>query len=267
MAVGRAAFTVTALGPASALAWGGDFNQADPAAAIADLLRISPAPPSATPLAYDPVGSTLPAPIATAFHTATKLPDGSILLAGGFEIDGGFADDPPAGPGLARVEIDGSSFRLQAVDASQFEPVGYHAAVSLPDGSVLITGGAPATSRAPETCPGTTKPGFCALHQAARFVPGPTGGAGSLESLPEPGLVVARMGHRMVRLDWGLVLITGGLRWAMEETPNGPEERLFVEASAEVYNPADGSPESDAPLGRLPGALFDPANQCPGSQD
>jgi N-acetylneuraminic acid mutarotase len=71
---------------------------------------------------------------ARSFHTATLLPDGRVLIAGGL-----FGDD--ANPSPAEAEIyDPSSGKFSAASALQV-PRGNHSAVLLTDGRVLLVGG------------------------------------------------------------------------------------------------------------------------------
>ena len=68
-----------------------------------------------------------------AFHTATLLPDGSVLVAGG--------DGP-----LASAELYDPSGRTWTATARMGTPRAYHTATLLPDGEVLVAGGMGAAS-------------------------------------------------------------------------------------------------------------------------
>ncbi len=253
--VPRVGLTLTGLTPATALAWGGNLEQPDPVSTLAEQITISPAPPSATALAYDAAGSGF-VPVATAFHTATLLDDGDVLVVGGFEIEAGLALNPTDATSIYRVELDGNTFRMHGQDATGFVPVGYHAAVRLADGRVLITGGSPAFEPGVSPCITGQNSWTCSLGQAFVYTPGPTSASpGQLDALPGDGLVVPRFGHRMTVLSSGLVLVTGGLR--------RDDEQLFTEASAEIFNASDGSAIFDVPLGRAPGTLYSPDSECP----
>ncbi|HTJ46468.1 MAG TPA: hypothetical protein VL463_30390, partial [Kofleriaceae bacterium] len=79
---------------------------------------------------------------------------------------------------------------------------GYVAAVTLPDGDVLATGGDPDDGIG--TCMDASGRA-CALAQAWRY---PAAGGAGAQIAP---LQIARYGHRMTVLADGTVLVTGGL--------------------------------------------------------
>jgi Galactose oxidase, central domain/Kelch motif len=137
---------------------------------------------------------------ARAAHTATRLPGGDVLVAGGFGEGEG---DP-----LASAE-------LYDVTADSFAPIGdvttprqSHTATPLPDGRVLITGG-----HGPD---GPLRSAEIYDPSTRRFTP------------TEP-MAARRAGHEAVRLEDGRVLIVGGV---------GPSF-AFLE-TAEVYDPLTG---------------------------
>lgn len=116
-----------------------------------------------------------------AAHTATALPDGRVLVAGGFVEKGS-----PVGAEL----YDATTGRFSAV-APMLETRHSHSATLLPDGTVLIAGGYGA---------GTTT-----LHTTELFDP-------RTQTFTSTGsLVSARADHIAVRLDNGKVLVAGGL--------------------------------------------------------
>jgi hypothetical protein len=135
-------------------------------------------------------------------HQAVRLPDGSVVIIGGidaaglavrqievFTLDGGFSVPPNS---------DELPPTAGAVD---------FAATSLPDGSVLITGGRPA-------------PGAPPVDTAVLVQINPN--TGGVEVLSTDHLTVARAGHSATVLCDGSVLISGGT-----QDP----------APAELYNP------------------------------
>ena len=71
-------------------------------------------------------------------HTATHLPDGRVLMAGGFGKDPRFADPPIL---LANAEIYDPVSQTFSPTGSMGEPREEHVATPLNDGTVLITGG------------------------------------------------------------------------------------------------------------------------------
>lgn len=123
-----------------------------------------------------------------------------------------------------------------------FQSVGYHAAVGLYDGSVLLTGGKVGKKQQIAAC-GTESP-YCASNQIKLY--GYV--QGSFELIAPPvsegwELNVPRMGHRMTRLLDNSVLITGGVNLA--PTKNGQSL-----TQAELFLPRTGDKTEDLPLDR-----------------
>ncbi|MBA3334521.1 MAG: hypothetical protein H0T08_02805 [Acidobacteria bacterium] len=118
---------------------------------------------------------------ARAAHTATRLNDGKILIAGGMERNGVFFDDAdifdPKTNSFARAKNKMSIKRVS------------HTATLLPDGKVLIVGGW--SNRLPEQSAEIFDP------QTEKFIP-----VGNTNR--------RRSGHSATLLDNGKVLITGG---------------------------------------------------------
>ncbi len=89
---------------------------------------------------YDPnSGSWTTAPNLAAgrgAHTATLLPDGRVLVAGGISVDHG-----SGGPPEVSAELYDPRNGSWTATGSMITPHAYHAAVLLPDGTVLVAGG------------------------------------------------------------------------------------------------------------------------------
>ena len=159
------------------------------------------------PILVDPSFSTtgsLPGPLFD--HTATLLPDGKVLIAGGQGAFGAglrsaYLYDPLTGDFTATAELN--------IERHS------HTATLLPNGKVLLAGG---------------RDGPLALSSAELY--DPATGTFSLTG----NLSVARSGHTATLLNSGLVLIAFG---------NGQTIALGLGtgdlSSAELYNPATGS--------------------------
>lgn len=194
---------------------------------------------------------TAPMAVARAAHTATALPDGRVLVAGGFATPGSpsgaelydptssaFLPLPPMrttrhshtatllpdgkvlltggyGAGnttVASAELfDPSTLRFTPA-GSLTEPRADHVAVLLQDGRVLIVGG--------------LGPGWTFLASAELFDPS-TG-----RSVRTGAMAVGRESHVGVRLNDGRVLVSGGHR--------GRRADIVLHASAEIFDPTTG---------------------------
>lgn len=184
-----------------------------------------------------------------ASHTATALPDGRVLVAGGFvekgSAKGAEAYDPETGrfsplppmlttrhshtatllpdgkvlivggygegtTTLAMAELFDPTTNTFAPTGSLVSPRGGHVAVLLRDGKVLIAGG--------------LGPGWTFLSSAELYDPR-TG-----RFSPAGSMTAARESHVAVRLQDGRVLVAGG--------HNGRRGNLTLLASAEIFDPA-----------------------------
>jgi len=248
----------------SGLIWGGNLGQTNPALNVAEQLSVQPAPPQSSVMTLDASTSTAATAVPTAFHTATLLPDGDVLIAGGFVvepnpnpgIDPDLAVYPDLNTRIVRIRRNGTVYGYYPQNAEEFIPAGYHAAVALPDGTVLITGGSPFYEPAITPCPSGLNYWTCSLSQAWIYSPGldPADG-GALSPLTVGELQVPRFGHTMTLLSNNTVLIVGGLR--------RDDSVLYTEPSAELYNAATGSAAEDAPLHREPAHLYSAETVCP----
>lgn len=187
-----------------------------------------------------------------AAHTATALPDGRVLVAGGFVEKGS-----PVGAEL----YDSATGRFSAV-APMLETRHSHSATLLPDGTVLIAGGYGAgtttlqaaelfdprtqtftrtgslvSARADHTAvlldngrvlfAGGLGPGWTFLSSAEVYDPA------TRSFSPTGSMAVARESHTAVRLEDGRVFIAGGHR--------GRRADIALHASTEVYDVKTGA--------------------------
>jgi len=153
---------------------------------------------------FIPTGKMLSA---RAGHTATLLPDGKVLIAGGFQ----------PGEALASAELYDPISGTFSPTASMVEPRQWHTATLLPNGKVLIAGGG-----SNET--GITPTAELYDPAAGKFVA--TG-----------NMTVARELHYATALNEGDVLIVGGVRGG---GPNFFYSGHNYLASAELYDPGQG---------------------------
>jgi hypothetical protein len=198
------------------------------------------------------LGATADMAADRAAHTATTLPDGRVLVAGGFVEKGS-----PVGAEL----YDAAAGRFSALPP-MVETRHSHSATILPDGTVLIVGGYGAGTTTLQTAeifdPRTrtfTRTGSLvsarADHIAVLLGNGTVLVAGGLgpewtflssaevydpatrSFSPTGGMTVARESHTAVTLEDGRVLIAGGHR--------GRRADMVLHASAEVYHVATGT--------------------------
>ncbi|MGE3175083.1 MAG: Kelch repeat-containing protein [Planctomycetota bacterium] len=170
----------------------------------------------ANPNAWEPV-----APLSTArgFHTATALGSGprdnvtEVLLCGG--SSGTFLDPVPS----AAAELYSPLLRSMSPLPTMAIPRSMHAAVRLPDGRVLITGGITTGGLVTATCE-LFDPNVGAFTAA-------------------PSMLAARAAHAATPLDDGRVLVTGGaVDW--QSLPLAQRWTTIL-ASAEVFDPVAGT--------------------------
>ena len=149
-------------------------------------------------------------------HTATLLPSGQVLLAGGRGTT-----DPTAPSMLSTVApaelYDPATARFRTTGAMTV-PRASHTATLLQDGKVLVIGGVGGTG---------------VLSQAELYDPesGEFAAAGTMTT--------ARIGHQATLLPDGRVLVTGGC---------SSMNYLDLPAEAEIYNPLTGAFRSTGPM-------------------
>jgi len=157
-------------------------------------------------------------------HTATLLPSGKVLAAGGIT-------NFPNG-GLASAELYDPATRTWSSAASMAGVRANHTATLLPNGKVLVAGG---------------EDDFRGLSLASAELYDP--GTNTWSATGPLG--VARKNHTATLLPDGKVLVAGGQKVAVE--PGGSQSSNPV-ASAELYNPTTGM---WSPTGALGTARFD----------
>jgi subtilisin-like proprotein convertase family protein len=143
-------------------------------------------------------------------HSATLLPNGQVLVAGGDNASGVLASAELYNPATGTWTTTGS---LHAARVA-------HTATLLPNGLVLVAGGQ-----------GQTSSGSSVLASAELYYP-----AAGTWSNTGP-LNIARVGHSATLLPGGLVLVAGGT--GLPFGPQGNNSDMF--SSAEVYDQATGT--------------------------
>lgn len=192
LAEGRAGHVLSVLHDGRVLVTGGEWLGRPPGSVATEEL-LDPETGASAP----PAGSPMVQP--RAFHTATVLGDGRVLVAGGFNSFGG-------GEAI-EAELFDPATETFTYTGSLAHPRGGHAAVRLDDGRVLVVGG---------------------MDGAWDYVPGAelwdpdTGAFG-----PAGALATPRMDHTATLLADGRVLVAGGV--------DGEGRRLDA---LEVWDPA-----------------------------
>lgn len=142
-------------------------------------------------------------------HTATLLPDGRVLVAGGV--------GPIAGTQLASAELYDPTTGTWTATGNMIEARINHTATPLPDGRVLVAGGVGAS----------TSEFFANILSSAELYDPSTG-----EWTSTGAMFDVRVGHTATALLDGTVLVAGG--GSSSDGDGGPL------ASAEVYDPGTG---------------------------
>jgi len=145
------------------------------------------------------------------FHTATLLPDGKVLVAGGTAVPGG--DTGGGGPPLASAELYDPNSGSWTATGNMVTPRQFHTATLLPDGKVLVEGGLGSNSA-------SLKP---PLASAELYDPN----SGSWTATGN--MVTPRTDFTATLLPDGKVLVAGGLHSGV------------LAAAAELYDPGNGS--------------------------
>ena len=186
-----------------------------------------------------------------AAHTATLLPNGKVLIAGGFVVNGG---------GLSSVEIFDPTTKTFTSADNMTVARASHTATLLPSGKVLIAGGYngnyldsaelydPATNKFASVGKMVTPRGgqvASLLNNGKVLLAGGVGTGWTFladAELYDPntntftatgGMTTARESHTATLLKDGKVLITGGHK--------GRRAAITIYTNAEIYNPASGT--------------------------
>jgi len=156
--------------------------------------------------------------VARTGHTATRLSSGKVLLVGGLP------DYLSDGDAAHTSEIYSPITQSFGFGPAMVVPrAGGHAAILLPDGRVLISGGLDGLC-------------YCATNLAEAYQPA------SNRFVPVGSMTMVRSGHTATVLADGKVLIAGG------EVADGQ-----ITSSAELFNPATGTttPVGNMTIGRV----------------
>jgi hypothetical protein len=154
--------------------------------------------------------------VARKLHTATLLPFGKVLVAGGID-----SDDDQSFKSLASAELYDPSTGTWSTTGSMLHPRAWHTATLLPNGLVLVAGGQ-CPGLYEKTCPGVEDPSG-AMPDAELYDP-KTGTWKATGNMISP-----RFEHTATLLADGRVLVAGA-----ELAP----DRLI--ALTELYDPATG---------------------------
>ena len=189
-------------------------------AAAGRTLNITPAQNFTSAEVYDPITEqwdlTGPLTVPRFSHTGTLLPNGKVLVAGGF--------GPQPSTGNQPVQ---DTAELYDPATGTWTPTGslnvrraLHVAVLLTNGKVLVAGGRTCDQPPPATCGSTFRTNTAELYDPATGAWTPTG-----------SMSADRHTTAAVRLLDGRVLVPAGFT---ATTPNGSN-------TADVYNPATGT--------------------------
>ncbi|MEW6660561.1 MAG: kelch repeat-containing protein [Thermodesulfobacteriota bacterium] len=230
------------------------------ALALLILAAVLPRPSQAASGAWSSAGSMN---VARYSHTATLLPNGQVLVAGGGEgISTRFNSAELFNPADGTWSFTGSMATARS----------NHTSTLLPNGQVLVAGGwsttgstasaeiyDSATGWTTTASMGAARVGHTStllpngqvlvaggdyLASAELYDPDANGGAGAWT--PTGNMTTNRMYHTATLLPSGQVLVAGGLSWF--PFPGGGGHAIDI-ADADLYDPASGTWSSTGPLG------------------
>jgi hypothetical protein len=210
---GASGGTITPDGMYTAPISGGPFHVT--ARSLADLSKAATAAVVLTESGFRMLSTSMPAPRIS--HTATLLPDGKVLITGGFQANP--SDDYTV---LSSAELFDPVTETFSATGSMSTAREGHTATLLNDGTVLVTGGFSVV--------GWVETVTAEIYDST---------TGSFTRVGD--LATARAYHTASLLADGRVLITGGLEDDFE---------IFSTQTAEIYDPATQrfSPAGDMPV-------------------
>jgi hypothetical protein len=230
----RFGHTATRFNEASVLIWGGNVTMTSTDEVSMRAGEMLGAGAGVVP------SNALGRPPATAFHSANQIA-GGILIAGGMEVtpgqsSGGVSTTPSSQP-LTVLSLDPVGQVIGtpiAFDAAMWPTPIFHAATELPDGSVIVTGGAVRWMP-----PGAASPSHLwASDHVIRVI---RDAAGAYSAVPLARMIGPRWGHTMTLLPGDRVLVIGG--FVREEAiPDDDFWPLRAISSAEILLVADAPP-------------------------
>jgi N-acetylneuraminic acid mutarotase len=202
-------------------------SASDEAAGAGTIRVVQPAAQQTTATAevYDPAtgiwSPTGSMSVGRSWHTATLLPSGKVLVAGGFVT----AVPAWTAQPTATAEVYDPATGTWSPTGSMSTGRWMHTATLLPNGKVLVAGGL------------TGLPGVTAEATTTAEVYNPATGTWT----PTGRMSVGRLDHTATLLPSGKVLIAGG-QWQRPPVPGNPNARIFGDpmAAAEAYDPSTG---------------------------
>lgn len=219
LASGRVGAVAAPLSSSALLVVGGNLGSAAGSEGkdAAELLVLGTTARSTAPALESGATAAIPA---VAHATLSAAGDGALLLAGGLGIGGGKALAPAAKTPLLWLTGVNDKLRVSPLSASSYLPAAYQAALSLPGGDVLLSGGWAGN------CSGGR---LCAGSRAHRY----QHKSGALRR--EQDLRVPRLGHRATPLPGGAVLLSGGLAHDGSRLATLVQAELYAPPAVDLY--------------------------------
>ena len=226
MRTARFSHTATLLTSGKVLVAGGSASDEATGSGSTGIVILQPAAQQTTATAevYDPSTGTWSRTGSMSFgrswHTATLLPSGKVLVAGGFIPAVPAWTAQPTATAEVYDPVTGTWSRTGSMSIGRE----MHTATLLPSGKVLVAGGL------------TGVPGETAEATATAEVYDPATGSWT----PTGRMNIGRLHHTATLLSSGKVLIAGG-QWQRPPDHSNPNAVIFGNmAAAEVYDPVTG---------------------------